>query len=98
MKLHKAGRPIPRADLPDPPGFAPIPVSDTPQVTAAPGGAAASAGAAALEQASVGSVATAEASSVSHLFRLEHLALRLGTLQEKSVKTASGNFSSGDFY
>ena len=32
MKLHAAGRPIPRADLPDPPGFAPIPVSDAPQV------------------------------------------------------------------
>ena len=31
MKLHAAGRPIPRADLPDPPGFAPIPVSDAPQ-------------------------------------------------------------------
>ena len=28
MRLHKAGRPIPRSDLPDPPGFAPIPVSD----------------------------------------------------------------------
>ena len=33
MKLHAAGRPIPRADLPDPPGFAPIPISDTPQVS-----------------------------------------------------------------
>ena len=32
LKLHAAGRPIPRADLPDPPGFAPIPISDTPQV------------------------------------------------------------------
>ena len=28
IRLHKAGRPIPRSDLPDPPGFAPIPVSD----------------------------------------------------------------------
>ena len=30
VRLHKAGRPIPRSDLPDPPGFAPIPVSDPP--------------------------------------------------------------------
>ena len=28
IKLHRLGRPIPRSDLPDPPGFAPIPVSD----------------------------------------------------------------------
>ena len=28
ISLHMKGRPIPRADLPDPPGFAPIPVSD----------------------------------------------------------------------
>merc|ERR1719339_143327 len=34
LRLHAAGRPIPRADLPDPPGFAPIPISDTPQVSA----------------------------------------------------------------
>ena len=33
LKLHAAGRPIPRADLPDPPGFAPIPITDTPQVS-----------------------------------------------------------------
>ena len=29
IKLHRAGRPIPRSDLPDPPGFAPIPVTDS---------------------------------------------------------------------
>jgi len=29
-RLHKAGRPIPRGDLPDPPGFSPIPASDPP--------------------------------------------------------------------
>jgi len=29
IKLHRAGRPIPRADLPDPPGYPPIPVTDT---------------------------------------------------------------------
>ena len=28
VSLHLKGRPIPRTDLPDPPGFAPIPVSD----------------------------------------------------------------------
>ncbi len=28
ISLHMKGRPIPRADLPDPPGFAPIPVND----------------------------------------------------------------------
>jgi len=30
IKMHRAGRPIPRGELPDPPGFAPIPVQDTP--------------------------------------------------------------------
>eukprot|EP00092_Neocalanus_flemingeri_P009112 GFUD01009812.1.p1 GENE.GFUD01009812.1~~GFUD01009812.1.p1 ORF type:complete len:808 (-),score=274.71 GFUD01009812.1:294-2717(-) len=30
IKMHKAGRPIPRGDLPEPPGFGPIPVSDAP--------------------------------------------------------------------
>ena len=28
VSLHLKGRPIPRTDLPDPPGFAPIPLSD----------------------------------------------------------------------
>ena len=36
VKLHKAGRPIPRSDLPDPPGFAPIPVSDPPGLSKPP--------------------------------------------------------------
>ena len=31
LRLHKTGKPIPRADLPDPPGFPPIPTSDPPQ-------------------------------------------------------------------
>ena len=31
LRLHKSGKPIPRADLPDPPGFPPIPTSDPPQ-------------------------------------------------------------------
>merc|ERR1719319_392854 len=35
MRLHAAGRPIPRADLPDPPGFGPIPVSDAPAAAVA---------------------------------------------------------------
>ena len=39
IKLHKAGRPIPRSDLPDPPGFAPIPLSDPAPPRAAPASA-----------------------------------------------------------
>ena len=31
IKLHKLGRPIPRDDLPDPPGFQPIPATDPPK-------------------------------------------------------------------
>jgi len=30
IKLHRAGRPFPRGDLPDPPGFGPIPLADQP--------------------------------------------------------------------
>jgi len=30
IRMHKAGRPIPRGDLPDPPGYGPIPASDPP--------------------------------------------------------------------
>ena len=47
MRLHAAGRPIPRADLPDPPGFGPIPVSDAPAAAAA-AAAGATAGAASV--------------------------------------------------
>jgi len=32
IKLHKLGRPIPRGDLPDPPGFQPIPATDPPKL------------------------------------------------------------------
>ncbi len=28
--FHRAGRPFPRGDLPDPPGFGPIPLADQP--------------------------------------------------------------------
>ena len=33
IKLHKKGRPIPRDELPDPPNFPPIPISDPPTKT-----------------------------------------------------------------
>jgi coiled-coil and C2 domain-containing protein 1 len=50
VKLHKSGRPFPRGDLPNPPGFAPIPLADKPSGPSAslaaaatfPGAAAAS--------------------------------------------------------
>jgi len=63
LRLHAAGRPIPRADLPDPPGFAPIPISDTPQVSApaASSGAVAAAEAVASSAGHSGGAAAAQA-------------------------------------
>ena len=38
LKLHSMGRPFPRAELPNPPGFAAIPLADNKQPTAAASG------------------------------------------------------------
>jgi len=59
IRMHKAGRPIPRGDLPEPPGFGPIPVSDAPHAGASQGSQPKSAAA------SVPAAASASAATVA---------------------------------
>merc|ERR1712106_159057 len=59
IRMNKAGRPIPRGDLPEPPGFGPIPVSDAPHAGASQGSQPKSAAA------SVPAAASASAATVA---------------------------------
>jgi len=63
MKLHKAGKPFPRDELPDPPGFGPIPATDAPSPSKKPAPSSTST-AAAPSAAAASSSSTAAASSV----------------------------------